>query len=144
MFFPDYRNTFTFSCINQTGKDLTGNYQKVFFTNVGHLNSKVVKNITIFDQDLHAGNILFDGTNFTLFDKVKDTPKTYLYLLDNKNNIVLDRFPLNLLKKANISDISKQYNFELKNIDWLRSYAIKSDLLNVWDRNKGFLISIYF
>ena len=144
MLFPLFNNSYTFSLINQTGQNLTGNYQKLFFNNISFLDNKNIKNITIFDDDLGFSNCNFDGTTFQLFDKVKDTPKAYLYLVNKKNQIILNRFPLALLKKANLSDISKQYQFDLNNIDWLRSYVIKSDILLFWNNNSGFLITVYY
>lgn len=143
--FTDFENSYTFSLVNETGTNLSGYYQKIFFNNISYINTKIIKNITVFDQTaLNAGSVNFNGQFFTLFDRIKDTEKSFIHLVNNKDQIILNRFPLRELILDASDTTSKQYLFNLKNINWLKSYIIKTDLAFMWDRGKGVLITVYY
>lgn len=144
MLFPLFTRTFSFTIINLTNENLTGYYQKLFFTNISHLNGKDIKNIVAFDNTDIGGTVNVDGQTFQPFDTIKDTQKAYLYLVDDNDDIILNRFPINELRLANQSATSKRYQFKLKNINWLKSYVIKTDTAFIWDKNKGLLFTVYW
>ena len=143
MFFPIIQKSFTFPLCNKTGYNLTGNNQKIFFTNLGFLKNKLIRAISIYDSsNTNGGLINFNGTPLTFFDTIKDTQKTYVNLIDIKGNFILQNFPANELVQQTLNN-SKFYNFFAK-IDWEKSFVIKSDLTFSWDINTGFLMQVYY
>lgn len=143
MFFPIVHKSYTFPLSNKTGYNLTGNNQKIFFTNLGFLKNKLIRSISIYDNsNTNGGSINFNGTVLSFFDPIKDTKKTYINLIDVSGNYILQNFPANELVQQTLNN-SKFYNFFAR-IDWDKSFVIKSDLAFSWDRNSGFLVQVYY
>lgn len=137
------KNIYCFPIVNDTGRTLTG-AQKLFLTNVNFLNKYNIKSIKAYDgnQISPFANISFNGTRFTMLDVSKFS--LYLNLVNDKDQIIVQNFPLKILTGTDEANLKKMYQFNLNNINWEKSFISGTPQSPSWLINNGFILQVNF
>jgi len=144
MKYHEIKNIFCYPILNDTGSNLLPGAQKYLLKNLSFLNKFNILNIRVYDRgSLGPGATKnFNGTTVTIITAARMS--LFLNIVNNKDELIIQNFPLAVLTGNQEGDLKKMYSFNLKNINWEKCFISGTPLSFSWLINEGFVIQFQY
>lgn len=126
--------------LNDTGSNIPSGNQKYYLKNLSFLNNHTVINLRIYDRGtLGPGvNKNVNGVSVNIITAARMS--LYLNIVNQKDQIIIQNFPLAILTGNNEGNLKKLYQFNLKNINWEKCFISGTPQSYVWLNGDGFVM----
>lgn len=133
-------NNFATAIKNDTGADIPSGNQKYYLKNLSFLNDFNVINIRVYDRGTLGPGVNKNVNGITVGIITASRMSLYLNLVNQKDQIIIQNFPLAILTGNNEGDQKKLYQFNLNKINWEKCFISGTPQSYAWLVDGGFVI----